>query len=210
MTRSAAALVLYIFWFTFAFGLRSIVQLQRTGATGFNGISGQPRSLEWWAGVLFIVALVLGVAAPAAGLAGWLQPVPMLTETTAARIGVVAAVGGMFLTLAAQSSMGDSWRIGVDRTERTDLVRAGAFLVCRNPIFTAMAVTGVGLAFLVGNALALIGFAALILALELQVRFVEEPYLLATHPDEYGAYARRVGRFVPLVGRIRTPEKRAP
>jgi protein-S-isoprenylcysteine O-methyltransferase Ste14 len=40
------------------------------------------------------------------------------------------------------------------------------------------------------------------LGLELQVRLVEEPYLIRTHGDEYRAYAARVGRFVPGVGRL--------
>jgi len=40
------------------------------------------------------------------------------------------------------------------------------------------------------------------LGLELQVRFVEEPYLARTHGEEYRAYASRVGRFVPRLGRL--------
>jgi protein-S-isoprenylcysteine O-methyltransferase Ste14 len=43
---------------------------------------------------------------------------------------------------------------------------------------------------------------ALVVALELQVRVVEEPYLLRTQDEPYAAYASRVGRFVPGVGRI--------
>ncbi|MFL5908785.1 MAG: methyltransferase family protein, partial [Solirubrobacterales bacterium] len=37
--------------------------------------------------------------------------------------------------------------------------------------------------------------------LQLQVRFVEEPYLIRTHGDDYRAYASEVGRFVPGIGR---------
>jgi protein-S-isoprenylcysteine O-methyltransferase Ste14 len=50
-----------------------------------------------------------------------------------------------------------------------------------------------------------LGFAAVVvtwLGLELQVRAVEEPYLLRTHGDEYRVYAARVGRFLPGVGRF--------
>jgi protein-S-isoprenylcysteine O-methyltransferase Ste14 len=42
----------------------------------------------------------------------------------------------------------------------------------------------------------------IVLALELQVRAVEEPYLVRTHGNEYRAYASRVGRFVPGIGRF--------
>jgi protein-S-isoprenylcysteine O-methyltransferase Ste14 len=41
------------------------------------------------------------------------------------------------------ASMGASWRIGVDPSERTDLVTGGAFALVRNPIFSAMLLTGI-------------------------------------------------------------------
>jgi protein-S-isoprenylcysteine O-methyltransferase Ste14 len=44
--------------------------------------------------------------------------------------------------------------------------------------------------------------AALVLALEIQVRLVEEPHLLRAHGSAYGEYASRVGRFVPGLGRL--------
>jgi protein-S-isoprenylcysteine O-methyltransferase Ste14 len=59
-----------------------------------------------------------------------------------------------------------------------------------------------GLVALVPNAVALFALAALVVALELQVRRVEEPYLTAVHGESYLRYARRAGRFVPGVGRL--------
>ena len=98
--------------------------------------------------------------------------------------------------------MGESWRIGVDEQERTELVTSGPFAVVRNPIFAAMLPASMGLALLVPNAVALVGLAALFIALEIQVRLVEEPYLLRAHGDSYRQYAARVGRFVPGLGRL--------
>ena len=59
-----------------------------------------------------------------------------------------------------------------------------------------------GLVLMVPSWVAIIGFAALVLALELQVRVVEEPYLLRAQGRRYAEYAARVGRFVPGVGRL--------
>ncbi len=73
----------------------------------------------------------------------------------------------------------------------------------RNPIFSAMVLAFLGLALLVPNAAALAGFVALVVALEVQVRLVEEPYLLRAHGDRYAEYAARTGHFVPGVGRLR-------
>jgi protein-S-isoprenylcysteine O-methyltransferase Ste14 len=90
---------------------------------------------------------------------------------------VWAAQLGLAGTLYAQLAMGESWRIGVDEGERTALVTGGPFAIVRNPIFSAMIPTSVGLTLIVPNVVALAGLTALALALEVQVRLVEEPYL---------------------------------
>jgi protein-S-isoprenylcysteine O-methyltransferase Ste14 len=105
--------------------------------------------------------------------------------------------------------MGASWRIGVDADEKTELVSTGPFTLVRNPIFSAMVTAFAGLALLVPNAATAAGVAALVAAIEVQVRLVEEPYLIKTHGERYLRYASRVGRFVPLVGRLTAPSRLA-
>ncbi|MGC4971689.1 methyltransferase family protein [Streptomyces sp. DT199] len=195
------ALALYGIWLLTAFGARAVIQRRRTGDTGFRGLSGTPGSAPWWAGVLFLVALLGAVAAPAATLAG----LPVLAEETPAvyTAGTATTALGIAVTLWAQGSMGSSWRVGVDQEERTALVTRGAFAHVRNPIFTAMTVTGLGLTLTVPNVLALASLIALVAAIELQVRVVEEPYLRQMHGAAHLEYAASVGRFVPGVGRLR-------
>jgi protein-S-isoprenylcysteine O-methyltransferase Ste14 len=78
---------------------------------------------------------------------------------------------------------------------------AGPFRVVRNPIFSFMVVAVGGLGLLVPNLAALFAVVALVIALELHVRFVEEPHLLRTHGEAYKSYAHRTGRFIPRIGR---------
>jgi protein-S-isoprenylcysteine O-methyltransferase Ste14 len=73
----------------------------------------------------------------------------------------------------------------------------------RNPVFAGSAITVLGLALVVPNVVSLLMLIAFLAGLEIQVRLVEEPYLLRVHGDAYRAYARRTGRFVPGVGRLR-------
>lgn len=209
-TSAAAALALYLLWAVIAFGVRTVIQLRRSGDSGFRGLSGARGSVEWWAGVLLIAAMLLGLIAPIAQLAGLVEPVSLLDHSLLRWAGAVVALAGSAATFAAQVSMGDSWRVGVDEAERTELVTTGAFRLARNPIFTAMALTGAGLALLAPNVLALGGFAALVVALQLQVRRVEEPYLIAVHGRTYLAYASRVGRFIPGLGRLSSAGIAAP
>ncbi len=42
---------------------------------------------------------------------------------------------------------------------------------------------------------------AFLIALEIQVRLVEEPYLQRVHGEAYRRYAARTGRFMPWIGR---------
>jgi protein-S-isoprenylcysteine O-methyltransferase Ste14 len=199
---ATVALIAYALYLALAFGLRTALQVSRTGSSGFKGVSGRPGSAEWFAGVLFVVALLIGVAAPVLALADVVEPIEALDTTAVHASGIALFLVGLVATLAAQVAMGESWRIGVDETERTELVTDGPFSVARNPIFAAMLPTSLGLALLVPSWVALVGLVALFVALELQVRVVEEPYLQRTHGATYVEYARRVGRFVPGVGRL--------
>lgn len=198
------ALVLFVLYLALAFGLRTLVQLRRTGSTGFRGLSGRPGSPEWLGGVLFVVALALHLAAPVLDLTGVLEPFTILDNSVAGTFGIVLFTLGAIGTLAAQGAMGASWRIGVDQTEKTGLVTAGPFAIVRNPIFSAMMLASFGMALMVPNLAGLAAFFCLVLAIELQVRFVEEPYLIHTHAERYTSYAARTGRFLPGLGRIRS------
>lgn len=200
MDRSSLALVLYVAWFAVAFGIRTVVQLRRTGDHGFRVGVERPGSLEWWARIGFIGAMAIGLAAPILAVTGAVEPLDVAPAVTVA--GVVLTAIGIVATFVAQVAMGESWRVGVDPAERTTLVVRGPFKAVRNPIFTTMGVTAVGFALLVPSVISALGLLALIVSLELQVRTVEEPYLRRVHGDAYGRYCESVGRFVPWVGRV--------
>ena len=194
------ALGLFVLLFGVVFVLRTVIQKRLTGDSGIRaGVLGSSvGSLEWFAGWLLVVALVAGVIAPIAELAGL---DPLTTNPGVRWAGVTVALLGIGLTFLAQVDMGAEWRIGIDTTERTGLVDDGAFGVVRNPIFTALVIAAIGLAMRVPNPISIVGVLMLIVAIELQVRFVEEPHLRRLHGDDYVTYASRVGRFVPRIGR---------
>lgn len=197
---AAAALTLYLAGLVAAFGARSWIHHRRTGSTGFRGLSGAPGSAEWWGGILFVAALALGAAGPALVLTATTAPIALPPAVQWA--GLALAIAGFAAVLAAQAGMGASWRIGVDTTERTGLVTSGMFAIVRNPIFTAMLTALLGLTLLVPTALTTAALLCLLLAVEIQVRIVEEPYLLRTHGPAYAHYTQRVGRFLPGLGTL--------
>lgn len=199
MSAAGWALVLYGIYGLLAFGVRGIVQRRRTGDSGFRGFSGTVGSPEWFAGILFALAIAAGVLGPVADIFGWLDAL----DAPIVGVGAVLAVVGIGATVTAQFAMGNSWRVGVDKNETTELVTGGPFDWVRNPIFTAMIFTALGLAAMVPNLLSIGGAVGLVVGLELHVRLIEEPYLTGVHGDSYRRYASRVGRFLPGIGRLR-------
>jgi len=194
------ALALFGVFAALGFGWRSWEQRRRTGSTGFRGVSGRLGSAECFAGAGFVAAPPVAVLASILQLLDVVAPVAVLHAPWIQIGGIVVAIVGIFATVYAQLDMGDSWRIGVDPGETTTLVRTGVFGWVRNPIFIAMITFGFGIALVTPNLVALAGFLLLVATIELQVRIIEEPYLLTVHGDDYRSYLTNVGRFMPGVG----------
>jgi protein-S-isoprenylcysteine O-methyltransferase Ste14 len=199
---AAAALALYLLFALLAFGWRAWIQFRQTGDHGFRGLSSPLLSAAGVGGFLLSAGGIAALLAPLAELFGEgrvaVAPLPAWIRSG----GLALMPIGIFFTLVAQIEMGTSWRVGVDPKETTALVTTGLFAWVRNPIYAAMLCTLLGLSLAVPNVLAAVSLFVAWVGLELHVRVVEEPYLLRLHPAEYRAYARRVGRFVPRVGRL--------
>jgi protein-S-isoprenylcysteine O-methyltransferase Ste14 len=159
---------------------------------GDGGLRISRADLRGWAGV-----------AGATGLAAWLVAAGFAASGESSSplraIGVVVFLAGLGSITWAQSAMGDSWRIGVDPHERTTLVVRPPFNMVRNPIYSGMALSLLGIALVSTPPVSLIGPGLWVVFMEIQARLVEEPHLTSMHTD-YRSYAARVGRFVPGVG----------
>jgi protein-S-isoprenylcysteine O-methyltransferase Ste14 len=200
MAKLAAAMLVVFVVLTFF--VRVAIQLRRTGTTGLIGLRKGASPLEWLSGLLFIGGMAMAVVSLNLVLHDDLEPIDALDVDGLHVIGIALAALGGLAVFGAQLGMGASWRIGVSEDQGTDLITGGWFTVCRNPIYTAMIVGWTGFGLMVPTWLAFAAVVVIALALELQVRVSEEPYLIRTHGDAYRAYAARVGRFIPGIGRI--------
>ncbi len=204
--RSLASLVLLVAFTLVGFGWRTLLQVRRHGDTGWRFSRSGPDRVV---GSLFALSVLLLGAAPLAALVAgepWAPGgIPALTDGAGGGVvgwvGVAFVVAGGMLTVVAQVQMGASWRIGVQAGERTALVTGGLFAHVRNPIFTGMAVVAVGSVLLTPNAVALVGTTLTLVTLQVQVRLVEEPHLLAVHGEIYRRWTTTAGRFLPGLGR---------
>jgi len=200
---TATALAIYLLFLLLAFAWRARLQYRRTGDHGFRGFSGRTGSIEWFGGFLLTLGGFAGLVALVAELWGNAPGLRLFLPASMRLGGLALMVLGVVFTLVAQVEMGSSWRIGVDSTETTELVTGGLFRCVRNPIFGAMLAFFLGLALTVPNLISCFAFIATMAGIELQVRRVEEPQLIRVHGERYLSYARRVGRFVPRLGRIK-------
>jgi len=184
-------LLLDVVFLAAAVGLRTFGQWRRTGDSGWR--LGRPHSgAEAAARALMVGSAPLLLAGLFAG-----------SHWGAAALGLPLMLAGLSLAVAAQWNMGAAWRIGVDPTERTELVRDGLYRWIRNPIYSGMVLFAAGQALVTPNAWSLAAVAALLAGVEIQVRAVEEPYLGATHGVRFAEWSGQAGRFAPFVGRKR-------
>lgn len=197
--RALLALVLQLAYLIAAFGWRTMVHRRRTGDSGFRW--QRHDRVARVSGALFAAAIVAGTIGVTLAALSVIELWEPLAGPGAFVAGLALFAAGCALTLAAESAMGASWRIGVDPTERTGLVTSGLFGRVRNPIFTGMVTTAVGLTLLAPTVLTAVSVVMLVVAVHVQVRRVEEPYLRDAMPG-WSTYAQHVGRFVPRVGRI--------
>ncbi len=185
---------------------RPWVQFRRYGTWGITLFRSRSRGQQLRDGlgvVLFV--LLVGQAIVAAGWPESVSPLGAGHRPTRGILQVTGAVlllGGIVLLVTAQLHLGASWRIGIEEGATPGLVTTGLYRVCRNPIFLALLLTLAGYTSLLPTRLSLALLLGAYAGFRQQVS-VEEAYLRRAYGEAYREYARRVGRFLPGIGRLR-------
>ena len=185
---SAAAL---IYWGGVAIHARRI--RKRIGKSA-NLKPRTPKEKLLWFGWTFMVLgwLVQPLLVPTA----WLSA-PLLTPLTFVA-GLVLIILGYAATLWCYASMGDTWRIGVNRQEKTSLITRGPYNVIRHPIYGFQIVMLAGSALLLPTIFSLVIIAVHFLCVQAKAAD-EEAYLLGVHGETYRDYLNRTGRLLPKI-----------
>ena len=191
-------------WLLILVVLRSTAQWYRTGSLGWNGVRTHRGPLPTIAGAMAMCGLLATLIAPVATSAAWPGAGIWPLNTAIHWIGTALGLSGIAGAAIAQWQMGPSWRIGVDNRERTALVTRGLYRRVRNPIFTFILISFIGMLATVPSLWTLTGLALTLVGIELQVRYVEEPYLARIHGEAFRAFGAHTGRFVPGIGRLST------
>ncbi|MCI8780953.1 MAG: isoprenylcysteine carboxylmethyltransferase family protein [Lachnospiraceae bacterium] len=111
-------------------------------------------------------------------------------------MGAAISVVGTFVFIAAVLTMRDSWRAGVSKTDKTELVTKGIYQISRNPAFLGFDLLYIGTLLMFFNWILCILTVFAIIMYHLQIVNVEEEFLLATFGNEYLQYKQKVCRYI--------------
>jgi protein-S-isoprenylcysteine O-methyltransferase Ste14 len=111
-------------------------------------------------------------------------------------------LSGAMIALFALVNLGTAATATPVPKEGAPLRTSGLYSLARHPIYTGLLVAGLGLTLRGDSVFHLGAFAGLVVLLSLKARW-EERMLIGEHP-EYVDYARRVGRFMPGIGKLKS------
>ena len=110
-------------------------------------------------------------------------------------VGIALMILSLIWVLVAQFQMKTSWRIGIDKDLKTELITTGLFNYSRNPIFLGMLISLIGLFLVLPTFISLSFFIISNILIQTQIR-LEEEFLLIQHGKNYIQYKSKVRRFL--------------
>ena len=103
---------------------------------------------------------------------------------------------GVVIFMISVVTMRDSWRAGVSKKDRTELVTNGIYQVSRNPAFLGFDLVYIGILLMFFNWILLVFSVFAAIMFHLQIVKVEEKFLLGAFGVEYLCYQNRVRRYI--------------
>ena len=149
-------------------------------------------------GFVKFVEITMKIAAILVFIAGL---VSIFLETgnslTAIRIiGAITSVGGTVIFIVALWTMRDSWRAGVSKTDKTELITNGIYHISRNPAFLGFDLLYIGTLLMFFNWILCFLTVFAVIMYHLQIVNVEEDFLLVAFGNEYLQYKKKVCRYI--------------
>ena len=176
---------------------RIFTQYLKTGDFGVRAASLNAPIIEILPGTVFILTFCFAFILVIMGYFGSIKMTIYLSlyiETFGFLIGFI----GISVAMVGQIQMGNSWRIGVNPEEQTELITTGLYAKSRNPIYFGILLFWIGLTI---SFLHLLLFASALVCwfcIELMVRRIEEPYLIKKHGNAFTDYVENTNRYYLL------------
>lgn len=111
-------------------------------------------------------------------------------------MGAMMSVAGTIVFIAAVRTMRDSWRAGVSKTDKTELITNGIYQISRNPAFLGFDLLYIGTLLMFFNCILCILTVFAVIMYHLQIVYVEEDFLLTAFGNKYLEYKKKVCRYI--------------
>lgn len=190
--------IFFIIYFLLIFVIRSLILWKKTGinpltfsktdnAHGYNGKVYKVISL--------IELITIGIYAFKNDWYEYLLPFWYIEHPILEKIGWVLLIASLIMVSIAQYQMANSWRIGIDENNKTNLVTHGLFSISRNPIFLGIMIANMGVFMVLPNAFTLLIVSLSTISINTQIR-LEEGFLKNELGEEYKSYQNKVRRWI--------------
>jgi protein-S-isoprenylcysteine O-methyltransferase Ste14 len=187
-------LIVVIYW---ARVLKMVLKQRRKTGRDANFVPretlGKLLRIFWYPAVVLWIVVPFLISLTSIRFAGLqLYPLP----STLAWAGVTIAAVCLILTWICWKKMGKSWRMGIDPTEKTQLVVSGPYAYVRHPIY-ALQIVLAAVSIVIVPALTMLIVCSIIIVFLYWEARREEQYLLGVHGDIYRLFMKNVGGFFP-------------
>lgn len=190
--------IYFIIYFGVAFVLKSVVVARRIGKNPLvlpkddsaYGLIGRYFKLTLITMFIYVISFAL--------FPNWhdnFLPIKELNIEVTKYIGLAVLLSSLVWTVIAQGHMKNSWRIGIDKDTKTELVTSGLFTISRNPIFFGMILSLCGLFLTTPNGLTALFLILGYVLIQVQIR-LEEEFLTKEHGQKYFDYKQKVRRII--------------
>ncbi len=193
------AILAYVVLYTgIALGLRSIILYRNTGINPFKkmgkgGVQGiNEKTMMIGASLVPVISTFYLISEDIYDI---LVPIKYLEISWLRNIGLSFMLIGSLLAIIAQFQMGNSWRMGINKSETTDLIKHRLFKYSRNPIYLGLLISFLGFFLTIPNAISLSCIVLAYPSFEIKVR-LEEQYLLEKHGSNFTNYLKSVKRWI--------------
>lgn len=168
---------------------------RRRGIAANVLVRGQKSRRAYWTGLALMTVNYCACAAQFLSCFWRERLGPLAVPVPLTLLGLTLMVAGDGLFIAAILTMKDSWRAGVDESQRTELVTGGLYRLSRNPAFVGFDLLYLGSALALGNLVLAAAVCAAVVMIHLQI-LEEEKHLEKMFGQPYLAYRREVGRYL--------------
>jgi protein-S-isoprenylcysteine O-methyltransferase Ste14 len=191
-------LIYLLIYFFLVFFLRSFLLWKKTAInplTFKNGDDAHGYNGKVFSFISILELIVISIDTFSDNWREYFMPLWYLENPILQKIGWALLFLSLIIVWVAQSQMANSWRIGIDEENRTELVTDGLFFYSRNPIFLGIMIANIGLFLVLPNAFTLLIIALSTVSINTQIR-LEEEFLLKEFGEQYSKYKGRVNRWI--------------